>query len=169
MKNILAFIVFLISFCCPGQNFRFNNDGSTEFIIRSADSIPASKLYSRTMKWIQRTYNNPKTTLKARTPNKMIKLDGILLSAFSNDNGPLSYNYDATYSLEIHYKKGRYRVKYQHHAIVTEGERPLFRFTDILNRNPDPKNKKWVSPRRQYEMRVQNLLNSLHRSISNKN
>ncbi|HEY0091655.1 MAG TPA: DUF4468 domain-containing protein [Flavobacterium sp.] len=168
MKNVLVLLALIFSFIGHAQKFRFKNDGSTEYIVKSADSISAAKLYSRTLKWIDKNYKSPQDAIKARTVNQMIKLDGVMTSAFTIELDSVKSDYDVTYSLEIHFKRGKYRIKYLHHAIVKNGERPLFKLTDILNKKPEADDKNWVNHRQQYESKVQKMLNSLHHYIARK-
>jgi len=168
MKKIMLLLAVMVSFGIHAQKFRFKNDGTTEYMVHSADSISAAKFYARTLKWIDINYKNPQDAIKARTKNKMIKLDGVMPAAFTIMLDSVNSDYNATYSLELHFKNGKYRVKYLHHSLVVDGQRPLLKLTDIIQQKPEKDDKNWVNHRQQYESKVQKLLTSLHRYITRK-
>jgi len=163
MKTIVILLTLLLTNTFShSQSFKFRRDGTTDFIVKTVDSANVVEIYDKTIRWVKRNYDNPHEALKANEKYKMVRIGGRLNSAFSLDG---KINYDVIYTLEIYFKDGKYRIKYFHHSIIIDNERPLFKMSDVLNEDTDNKPKGWVSSKKQYEARVNQLLNLLHKSV----
>lgn len=157
-------LLFLTTLFAHGQKFHFRADGGTDFIIYTAGRTPAKNLYNRSVAWVQTNYPDGNNAFRARAPYSMIRISGKMTDAITIKAGSgKSFAYDATYFLEFHYKNGKYRAKYFHHAFVVNGQRPLFKLADIVSPNADAKN---VQYKKQYEAKIQKLLDSHQRFLS---
>ena len=145
------------------QKFAFNTDGTADYVVFTADSISANDLYNKALGWINVTYKNPASVIKAKIENKMIRIEGFEKSAFSRTfaDGDKA-EYDVQYTLVMEFQDGKYRVKYTHDKITVDGGQVFFKFPDVINNVPDRNGNGWPTAKQEYEKTVNNLLTSLY-------
>ena len=81
LKNATLFAGPLLAVCGNLQKFHFRKDGCTDFIIVAADSVPVSTVYSLTLLLVGKNYRH--NNVKAKGVNKIFRVDGLLLTAFT--------------------------------------------------------------------------------------
>ncbi len=163
MKKITLMIVLLTTFSINAQiPFKYNPDGTTDYVVYSIDKTSAADIFTKTINWINVTYKNPDKVIKAKIENEMIRIDGYSSSAFSRTfaSGNKA-DYDVTYTLEIQIQDGKYRVKYSHNEIKVDGGIVYFKFLDVLNNVADTNGNAWLGAKEQYENNVNKLMESL--------
>lgn len=149
------------------STFKFNEDGSTDYVLYNVDKATAKDLYTKTLNWINTTYKNPELVLKAKVENEMIRIETFNTKTFSRkfQSGTIA-EYDSKYTLEIEFQDGKYRIKYSHNEISIEGMQVYFKFTDVLNNVADKNGNDFKDCKQQYESNVQSLFNSLNEYIT---
>lgn len=110
MKNLMIISVFLLlSTVCKAQdNFSFDKNGLTDYIVTPCEGKSQMELYNKCLDWISVTYKDPSKVIKSKIENEYIRIEG-----FSNDL--VCYSYmgkrcgDTKYEIEISFKDGRYK------------------------------------------------------------
>lgn len=174
MKHLFSIIVIayfssltVFSQSDTNNTFKFNNDGTTDYVVYMVDTISAATIYSKTVNWINETYKNPDKVIKAKIENEMIRIDGYSSSTFSRTfKSGSKAEYDVTYTLEIQIQDGKYRIKYSHNEITVDGKAVFFKFTDVINNVPDINRNDWTGAKNEYEANVNKIISGLYDYIS---
>ena len=161
MKNTLLLALMIFCASAGAQTFRFAADGSTDFMVRFAGHRKAIALYSSAEKWIRKNNHNEQNVFRSHIQGKSITFAGILPSVIQRQGT----TYDAAYLIELHFKNGKYRVRYLHQSLLQGKKRAALTLDQALSEKPSAENH-WRNPKLQYEAAVNKLLNSLHRSMS---
>ena len=162
MKKIITLAFILVSTLVNAQTFKFNNEGTADYVIYTVDKATANDLYTKMLNWVNTTYKNPDAVIKAKIENQMIRLEGLEKNAFSRTfkSGNVA-GYDVYYSLTLEFQDGKYRVKYQHDKITVDGGQVHFNISDVLNNVPDVNGNGWTGAKQQYEGKINLLLTSI--------
>jgi hypothetical protein len=163
MKKITLLALLLMSSLSNAQIFKFNPDGSSEYVVFQAGNQTAKELYTKTLNWINETYKNPENVIKAKIENEMIRIEGFNYKVFTRTfpSGTIA-EYDALYTMEMQFQDGKYRVKYTHNETRIDGGKVFFKFEDMLANKPDQNGNAFENGKAQYENNVYELMNSLH-------
>ena len=167
-KKILLIALMFVTFSINAQTtFKFNLDGTSDFVVYSTDKKTAAFIYTKSINWINETYKNPDKVIKAKIENEMIRIDGYLSSAFSRTfaSGNKA-DYDVAYTLEIEIQDGKFRMKFTHNEITVDGKAVHFKFVDVLNNTPDVNGNAWLGAKEQYETNVNKLMESIFSYIT---
>ncbi|RZJ34434.1 MAG: hypothetical protein EOO51_09505 [Flavobacterium sp.] len=161
MKNFLLLITYFWIASATAQTFHFHKDGSADFIVHNVARKKANSLYSAAEKWINMNLDGQDDVYRSRMPGRNLSFAGTLHHAFQKQNS----SYDAAYIIELHFKDGKYRVRYLHQALLSGTKRATITIGEALAEKPS-KDNHWTSPKMQYEAAVNKLLTSLHRTIA---
>ena len=107
-KLVLAAILFANVAMSQETEFKFTQQGFTDFVITNAENKTKSELYNKTLEWISTTYKNPDKVIKSKIENEYIRIEGSSSEiACMNIMGKRCDM--ATYLIEISFKDGKYK------------------------------------------------------------
>ncbi len=116
MKSKMAFIAMFLavslSTAIAQEQFVFNKDGmSPEYMVVNVDSLNASELYDRTIKWIKQTYVNPDESINTTIENEMVRFTGVESPCLKTTIMGMPFYYSARYSASISFKDNKYKFE----------------------------------------------------------
>jgi hypothetical protein len=94
-------------------------DGSFQPIVVNVPGKTAEQLYNDALIWVQKSYKNPDEVLKSNIENKSIRIGGYN-SSIAMVRGIMLFYYAGTYSIELSFKDGRYRLEFIPDEIIAE-------------------------------------------------
>jgi hypothetical protein len=111
-----------------------------EPIIVLADSIKASDLYNKSLKWVLETYKNPDKVLKAKIENEKIRIDGYTQNAWWYTSMGVRQSYNMEYSIEISFKDGKYRFEFIiGQFYIDNGQKAMFNYGSFYKKTGEIK------------------------------
>ncbi len=124
MKNLFLIYLFLCSTFSYSQIDTIKIDyPKIKYVVNKVDSLNAEKIYIKTKSWIGTHYKNPSIVLKYDIKNETIRIDGL-------DNFSFSWmgtqTYDFTYTLNIDFKEGKYKVEFSNIVLFKMQTAPDF-------------------------------------------
>lgn len=115
MKNIIIMTIAII-FCTFSYSQEITKlkltQNGVEPIIVITDSLKATDLYKKSLNWVQETYKNPESVLKAKIENEKIRIDGFAENAWQTESLGMKQNFNMEYSIEISFKDGKYKFEF---------------------------------------------------------
>ena len=111
MNRIILILLVFASFNLKAQEteFKFTKEGFTDYVVNSIEGKTAQELYNKTLDWINVTYKNPNSVIKAKIENEYIRIEGVSSKLLCVKTlGLLTCN-DAKYQIEISFKDGKYK------------------------------------------------------------
>jgi hypothetical protein len=111
MKNIYLLTFLTLSLSVFGQEteFKFSEDGFTDYVVIECVGKTQTELYKKTIEWISVTFNTPKEVIKGQIENDYIRIEGSSKSLIClNVFGTKKYN-NAIYQIEISFKPEKYK------------------------------------------------------------
>ncbi|MFD1604117.1 DUF4468 domain-containing protein [Flavobacterium artemisiae] len=102
MKQLvfLFFIIFVKFGFAQQTEFRFSEEGLTDFLVVECENKTQSQLYKKTIDWIAVTYNTPMAVQKAQIENEYIRIEGSAKDLLGSGT---------KYQIEISFKDGKYK------------------------------------------------------------
>ena len=141
MKNILLLVV-LVSGTLFGQEIprlKLTPEGVAPVVL-TFDGLSASDIYSKSLEWVQETYNNPSEVLKANIKNKKIRIDGFKEKALSFRTVVLN-EWGVSYTLEISFKDEKCRFSYNiNYFTGSDGSRTAITYKNFFRKNGEIRN-----------------------------
>lgn len=111
MKNTILLLSFITSSLVFSQEteFKLTKDGFTDFVVTQKNEKTANEIYTKTLEWINKNYNNPEKVILAKVENDYIRIEGAsnniyILNTLGKENPT-----DVKYQLEIYFKDGKYK------------------------------------------------------------
>lgn len=110
MRKLFCLFVLVSSFAFGQNKLQLSKDGSSE-IVTEVPNATAEQLFLKTKEWIQKTYKNPNSVLKAEIKDDMIRIEGFQ-QGFFYVKSIVKQIYDIQYTIEINFKDGKYKFAF---------------------------------------------------------
>lgn len=163
MKKLILLTVVLLSALGHSQSFRFNADGTADYVVFTAKGLKADKIFIKAMDWVALNYKGQKEGVSAKIDNEMIRIDGLKTVAFTRKfPADILGEYDVAYTLEIEIHDGKYRMKWTHKGITVDGVNVLFDLKDVVGNVTDANGVGYAGAKEQYEAEVGKVMASFH-------
>lgn len=174
MKRIFTLFTLFIPLLVLSQSpteFALSKDGLTQFVVTPVDNKTKEEIYSKTLEWVYKSFNEPKEVIKATVDNDYIRIESIAPSVYSTKfMGSIQYT-DLKYQIEITVKDNRYKFEvinveiYMSPQSGMPGWHPLF--TDV-NLNFWYKKDGTLKPRfEDMENKIPSHFNKINEEIKN--
>ena len=140
MRKIIFFILFITATCFSQElpKLELTPEGVLPIIVK-IENKSANQLYKDALNWVQETYNNPESVLKANIENEKIRINGFGKNVWYYDK--FSMNMD--YTIEISFKDGKYRFEFfVGQFYVNGGQKTLYDYTIFFKDDLNKKAKK---------------------------
>jgi len=109
MKKLL-FAFILISNVSFSQNqFTYNKDGLTDFVVVSVDGLNRIEVYNKTINWIKENYKNPDVVIKTSIDGDKVRIEGFKENLICIRALGIPTCYGGTYTITISSKDGKYK------------------------------------------------------------
>jgi hypothetical protein len=127
----LALAFFSLNAVAELPSFSLTSTGVPPIIV-TVDSTPVETMYKRALNWVQEYYRNPDQVLRSKIDNDKIRIEGFNSRAFYRIFKAKTF-YQSSYTLEIEFKPGKYRMTYTPGSILTDDNSPVyFTWSDLL-------------------------------------
>lgn len=110
MKKTILFLAIIISVFGFSQNisptkYEITKDGFTDYIVSEVPGKTKEEIYTKTLEWINKNYQNPEKVIMGKVENDYIRIEGIESNLFCI---PADCQ-DGKYQIEISFKDGKYK------------------------------------------------------------
>ncbi len=112
MKNLILIVLFTSSVAFSQVPKLELTPKGMEPAIINTNVIPASKLYEKTVAWIEKNYENPDDVIVANLENKELTIKAVEPKVWTPNRIGLDTNYNMEYTLKIEFKDSRFKVSY---------------------------------------------------------
>lgn len=138
MRNTYLFCIMLFvgSFIYAGNppKLELTKDGF-EPIIYTIEGKTAKELYHSVKEWVQLTYERPDYVVKADIPDKYIRLEGRTADTWCYKAMGINYCYHTSYTLELDFKDGKYKLSLKLDRFYTGSKRATFTYTNFFKKD----------------------------------
>lgn len=130
MKKLVLLLFISISSFAQETEFKFTKDGITDYLVIPIEGKTASELYSQTLNWISKTYNEPDNIIKAKIENDYIRISAQSKNLIVFNQFGKSY-YNARYQIEISFQDGKYKFDVISVDLLNTQSKPEMPLTDM--------------------------------------
>ena len=164
----------MLSFCflsfAQEVEFKFNENGFTDYVVTKFDEKSKSELYKKTIEWVAFTFNTPKKVIKAKIENEYIRIEGSSKSLICfHLFGSKSCN-NATFQIEIYFKSNRYKfdlIEIKQFGLPSKYSSGGWYPVEIVDIKPYYKKGKIRKNYRYFPVIIPEYFNSLNNSLKN--
>ena len=166
--NLFFATIVTISYSQDIPKVEITSEGISSIVVE-IEGKTASELYQKTLNWIQQVYKNPDEVLKANIKDEMVRFDGFDKSVWSAKVMGLKSSYDVAYTIEIDFKDGKYRFKWNTREFwVSESStRAAFTESAFFKKDGSVRND-YVDGKAEYEATINAMNRLLYNYISGK-
>ena len=113
MKNLILIALFTSSVeFSQVPSLELTPKGIEPAIINT-NMLTASKLYEKTINWLEKNYENPDDVIVANLENKELTIKAVEPKVWTPNRIGTDTNYDMEYTLKIEFKDSRYKIVYE--------------------------------------------------------
>lgn len=113
MKKLIPLIVLfstsLFAQTTLPTKFEVTKEGFTDFTVINVEGKSKEEIYTKTLEWINKTYNTPKEVIKAEIVNDYIRFEGIKKSLFYYSDFLTPFFQDVRYMIEVSVKDNKFK------------------------------------------------------------
>jgi hypothetical protein len=113
MKKLLLLIaIFNFSQGYSQDKFEYNQNGLIpKYLVIDIENSQKDELYKKTLDWIKINYKNPNKVIQTTIENEMVRIEGVNSNWFCGTFAGKTSCADALYTIEIQFRKGRYKIE----------------------------------------------------------
>lgn len=130
MRKLFCILVLVSGFAFGQNKVELAKEGSSD-VVTEIPNATAEQLFLKTKEWIQQTYKNPNSVLKAEIVNDMVRIEGFQ-QAFFYTKSIIRQDYDLEYSIEISFKDGKYKFSFVPGQISYNGSPNFLTFRNFF-------------------------------------
>jgi len=105
-----------------------------EPVIINVDVKQASAIYSKTIEWLEKTYQTPDDVIIENLENRKIGIKDIEKTVWITNRIGVDVNYDMEYTLKIEFKDGRIKIDYTLGNFIKEGQQLSTTYKDLFKK-----------------------------------
>ena len=130
MKFLASFTLLFITITSASQSSEVPRleltPNGIEPVIYEVPGASPEQLYERAYNWVLDSYKDPDEVIMVKRENEEIRISGFKRNAYAFNSLGIKYYYDLTYSLELEFKEGRYRITFTPDKVFSEGQTAPF-------------------------------------------